>query len=180
MKAIKAYFITRLLREKILLMAFALILVGVWGSSFMTRGGVALRDVRAVSTDLSDQNLWLARKQNIENAARQAIGRLEPGRTLDSTKLLAEVNKIATETGLTSNTTVEDTKSEQEPSGQFTVHSLRFTVRKADYGTLVKFYSELQKRTPYIGLEQFTIQADRTNPAQLSAVLKLTSVEVRR
>lgn len=180
MKAIKAYFLTRLLREKLLLMALALILLGVWGSSYLTRAGVVVRDARALSGNLAEQSLWLARRQNIEAAARQAIGRLEPGRTLDSTKLLAEVNKIASETGLTSNTTVEDTRSEPEPSGQFTVHSLRFTVRKADWATLVKFYTELQKRTPYIGIEQFTLQADRTNGAELSAVLKLTSVEVKR
>lgn len=180
MKAIKAFFLTRLLREKVLLLSFVLIALGVWGSSFLTRGTVFLREVRTMSGDLAEQNVWLTRRQSIENAAKQAIGRLEPGRTLDSTKLLAEVNKIASEAGLTSNTSVEDTRSEAEPSGQFTVHSLRFTVRKADYGTLVKFYSELQKRTPYIGLEQFALQADRANPTQLSAVLKVTSVEVKK
>ncbi len=178
MKAIKAYFLARTIREKAILLIFLVLVVAILGSSFLTRAQSYVTVYRRTGGTLADQSLWLGKRDRIEADAQKAVSRLDPARTLDGTKLLAEVNRIAAAAGLTSNVQADDTRDER--TSQFAVHSLRFTVRKADYATLVRFYLELQKQSPYIGIEQFALQAETANPAQLTASLRLSSVEVNR
>jgi len=177
MKLLQAWFISRVAREKFLLLAFVLLGGASWASSLLGRGQVWYADFAATRSELDDQAFWLGRRASIEEAAKQAIARLDPAKTLNGTQLNAEINQIASVVGLT-NTQVEDLRN--EPTSQFTVHSLRFTVRKASYATLVRCYQELQKRSPYIGIEQFSLQSERSNPSQLTATIKITSVEVKR
>ena len=51
---------------------------------------------------------------------------------------------------------------------------------KVDWATLKQFYLELSKRSPYIGIEQFSMQVDRANPALLNANFQISSVEISR
>jgi predicted RNA polymerase sigma factor len=69
-------------------------------------------------------------------------------------------------------------ESQDMSNGQFSVHALQFTVTKVDWASLKAFYFALQARSPYIGIEQFTIVADRANPALLNASIKISSVEI--
>lgn len=174
----KAYFLSRLTREKYLVLALLLIGVAIWGNTVMKRARHIQQTYSATKHELEVQDRWLASKAQIEADAAAAIARLEPARTLDSTKLLAEANRMAAEAGITANLQVDDIKDEH--SAQFALHSLRLTMKKVDYPSLVKFYVELQKRSPYIGLEQFSLQSEPSNPAQLTAIYRLTSVEVLR
>lgn len=98
-------------------------------------------------------------------------------RTLDTTKLLAEVSAIAGEAGLKNTTSGE---AKDVSSGQFAVHTLQFNVTKVDWGTLKGFYLALGKQSPYIGIEQFSIQVDRANPSLLSANFQISSVEISK
>jgi len=65
-------------------------------------------------------------------------------------------------------------------NGQFSVHTMQFNVPKADWEALKNFYFTLQARSPYIGIEQFTLQAERANPALLTAALRVSSVEIAK
>lgn len=176
MKALKVWFLNLAARERLLLLVFLVLAVAVWGSSYSGRLGAFLRSYRSTGMDLQEHAAWLARKSLIEADAQKAIAKLDPSQTLDGTKLTAEVTRLAAVAGLTSNVQVDDTRN--EASSQFIVHTLRFSVRKADYGSLVRFYQELQKRSPYIGLEQFALQADPGGAATLTATLRISSVEV--
>lgn len=172
----KAYFLTRLTREKILILVLLVLGSGFWLSSTFRRSRTFVSAYTATKAELGRQQQWLGSKAQIESDAAKAISRLDPARTLDSSKLLAEVNRIAAAVGITSNVQADDTKDER--SSQFALHSLRLTMSKVDYPTLVKFYIELQKHSPYIGLEQFSLAPDGPNSVQLRAMFRLTSVEV--
>ena len=74
----------------------------------------------------------------------------------------------------------EPLHTNDDPGPQFIMHNLRFSVTKAQWEGLKDFYLKIQQRSPYIVLEQCTVQADRANPSQLSAVFKLRSIEVVR
>ncbi|MFA5264389.1 MAG: hypothetical protein WC378_11225 [Opitutaceae bacterium] len=178
MKVLKAFFLGRSMREKVILLAFLFLAVAIWASAFSTRAQSFVSVYRRTGGTLAEQGMWLGKRESIEANAKKAISQLDPSLTLDGTKLLAEVNRIAAQAGLTSNVQADDTRDEH--TSQFVVHSLRFTVRKADYATLVRFYLDLQRRSPYIGIEQFALQAEAANPAQLTASLRLSSVEVIR
>ena len=65
-------------------------------------------------------------------------------------------------------------------SGEFAVHTVQFVLPRADFEALKKFYLALSQRSPYIGIEQCTLSAERANPAQLNASLTVSSVEIVR
>jgi hypothetical protein len=176
-RKLRAFFLSCFLREKVLLTGFVLLAAAVWLSSIAGQVSRFSHNVRVTSSSLNEQQLWLSNRTMIEAQAEAAAGRLDAVKTLDATRLLAEVSAIATETGLKGTTTGE---SKDENSGQFSVHTLQFNVTKVDWATLKQFYLELSKRSPYIGIGQYSMQVDRANPALLSASFQISSVEIAR
>jgi hypothetical protein len=174
---LKAFFLGRLFREKLLLTAFLVMAAVVWCSSLAGRVGRLVRTSRYTTTTLNEQQLWLANKPAIEAQAQAAAGKLEPVKTLDATRLLAEVQEIANDSGLRS-TTIGETKDSS--IGQFSIHTLQLGVTKVDWATLKQFYLELGKRSPYVSIEQYSMQVDRANPTLLNANFQLSSVEIAR
>jgi hypothetical protein len=176
-RTLRALFLARSLRVKLLLAAVVVAIAAIWLSNLSTRAGRMTRAVHATTGVLAEQSLWLGNRGAIESSAQQAAGQLDAVRTLDGTRLLAEVTAIAGEAGLTS-TTSGDPKDESD--GQFSIHTLQFNVTKVDWPTLEKFYLALSKRSPYIGIEEFSMQGDRANPTLLNASLHISSVEISR
>lgn len=176
-RSMRAFFLGRHLREKLLLMVFVVAAAAIWLSSLSARAGRFVHAMRATSATLAEQSLWLSNRASVEASAQAAASRLDPVRTLDTTRLIAEVSAIASESGLR-NTTSGDPKDLS--SGQFAIHTLQFNVSKVDWPTLKGFYLQLSKRSPYIGIEQFSVQVDRANASLLSASFQISSVEVSR
>ncbi len=172
----KRLFLEKTPRERLLVLIFIFAAGLVWLVSAGGRLQDKWRESRVVSADLASQQLWLERKGVIEERAAQAAGKLDPERTLDATRLVGEVSAIATRLGLSAG--VEPPRTER--SDQFAYHTVQVTFRRADLGTLVKYYRELSQRAPYLALERCTLAAGRANPAELDAVFSVFSVEVRR
>ena len=172
---LRAFFLRCLLREKVLMTAFIVMVAAVWMFSVAGRVSRFTRAVRVTTLNLNEQQLYLSNRASIEAQAAAAAGKLDAVRTLDATRLLAEVSAIVTEVDLknTSSGAPKDVSS-----GQFSVHTLEFSVTKVDWGTLKQFYLELSKRSPYIGIEQYSMQADKANPTLLNASFQISSVEI--
>ena len=177
-RTLRAFFLGRLLREKLLLVVFALLGVLMWLSGYSKRLGAFWRDQRSTTVALAEQQRWLDNSKALEDAARAAAGRLDASKTLDGTRLLAAVGALASEAGLRQ--TSSGTEQTDLRSGQIAIHTLPYTINRADYDSLRKFYVALSARSPYIGIEKFTLNADRANPAQLNLALSVTSVEITR
>ena len=176
-RTLRAFFLARLFREKVLLAGFVVLAAAVWLSSIAGRAGRVTRAVRATGANLAEQQLWLSNRETIAASAQAAAGRLDPVRTLDATKLQAEVLALANDAGLKSTTSSD---SKDVSSGHFSVHTLQFNVTKVDWATLKQFYLSLSKRSPYIGIEQYSMQVDRANPTLLTASFQISSVEISR
>ena len=174
MNALKAYFLRRLLREKLLLVVIAVLVAVTFLSNFGGRVARAWRTQRATTVALAEQQQWLANRAAIEAGAGKAVKNLDPGKTLDDTQLVGELNALARAQGLKFTSDTPRT----ERSGQFAVHTVQFNLLKMDWASLKSFYLELTKRSPYIGIEQFSLQAERANPALLNASLRVSSVEI--
>lgn len=178
MSAFKAFFLSRLLREKVLLVAFVAIGVVLWGSAFSKRATRTWQVHRALSVELADQKQWLSNQASIEAAAAAAVKNLDPSRTLDETRLVGEVSALAREHNLK----MANDTPQTERSGQFAVHTMLVTIPRAPWQSVKNFYSALASRSPYIGVEQLTLTTDRSNSGQdsLNAVIRVTSVEIIR
>ena len=175
MKTLKAFFLGRLLTEKILLTGFLLI-IAVLGFFHV------LRDVRGFWFDFRNTTMILkAQRASLDGRAetearvKHALSQLEPSRTLDSASLQGDLNTLAA--GLPG--TMIDPRPD-EPADLFIKHSVQFSVRKVDWSALQQFYVALSKRVPYINIEQCSISADRANPTQLNATMLISSVEIAK
>ena len=176
----RTFFLTRLLREKVVLVILVAIGAVMWLSSVSTRVRTFWHQAGMTSTELEDQRRWLTERTRIEKEAADAVQHLDPTRTYDAVRLGAELDSIARAVGINlRDTSIEDTQVSQGP--QFSINSVRFVLRNADWQRqIVPFYEELSKRAPYMGIEEFTILANRANTAQLTASLRVSSVEIAR
>lgn len=174
MNALKTFFLGRLLREKLLLVIIVVLVALTFLSKFSGRVAVAWRTQRATGVMLADQAQWLAKRASIEASAGQAVKNLDPAKTLDDTQLVGELNALARAQGVRFTSDTPRT----ERTGQFAMHTVQFNLLKMDWDSLKRFYVELTKRSPYIGIEQFSLQSERANPALLNASLRVSSVEI--
>jgi type II secretory pathway component PulK len=173
---VKAFFLSRALREKILLVALIVGAAAMWLSGAGKRAGKFWREVSSTSMDLKEQEIVLGQKDLIEARAHAAIEQLDPSRTFDPVRLQSEINTIANAAGLGSKTSISSVPSDK--AGQFQIHSVQVVVRNADYDSLTKFYTELQKRSPYIGIVSFDVAS--TSPANgyvLTQSMRISSMQ---
>ncbi len=176
MRALRAFFLGRLLREKVLLVLFIALGALMWASNYSKRATRDWRAVRAVTAELAEQREWLRNRVEIEEASVRAVQDLDPSRTLDDTRLVGELNALAREHNLNFTNDTPHT----ERSGQFAVHTVQITLARADWNALRRFYEAIARRSPYIGIEQFALRAEPSNPANLTAALRVSSVEIVR
>jgi hypothetical protein len=177
MRTLRALFLGLQLREKLLLVAFAVLIVAIWGANFNRRAWQFKRAAATTTVDLEIQQRWLDNQATIEADVKKTAARLDPVRTLDATSLLATVSSLASEAGLSA---IRSGESRDETNGQFNVHTREFTIDKAEYGALIKFYLSLQARFPLIGIERFAQVPDRANPALSVVSLTVSAPEVVR
>jgi len=179
MKKVRAFFLRRQLREKVLLLGFVALIVIVWSSELVDRVTLRAREISQTSLEIKIQREWLAKAQEIESAAKAALENWDPNKTYNAVKLNAEISSIANAVGFKRDYTL-DMVSSQRSTEFARFHSVQFNANRADYFMLEKFYHELVKRAPYIGLERFILQADRNTGATVNARILITSVELVR
>lgn len=176
-RSLRAFFLSRLLREKLLLVAFAGIGVVIWSSGFSSRASAFWRVKKTTTQELLMQERMLNDKSRVETAVQKAAAQLEPSKTLDANRLYAVVRQLGNEAGL------KNFNQQGSPTdittAQGSVHTLRFQVSNADWEALKKFYLALQERSPYIGIDQF-ILTGRANPPQHALNLTVSSFEPAR
>ncbi|MEI6467776.1 MAG: hypothetical protein WCQ89_23855, partial [Verrucomicrobiota bacterium] len=102
-RTLRASFLSRLLREKMLLLGLLLIAVLWWLAAFSGQIATFWKQQRSTTTTLAEQKQWLVNRAPIEAAAQKAAARLEPGKTLDQTRLVNALNQAAFEAGLRNN-----------------------------------------------------------------------------
>jgi hypothetical protein len=67
-----------------------------------------------------------------------------------------------------------------ERTTQFAFHSAQVNFRRVELAALVRFYEDVAKRSPYVGLEQVSITVDRGAPGTLNATFRVVAAELQR
>ena len=173
----KSYFLQRALREKMLLVTFAVLALAILGSHGVRRATALWRDWRTAQAEFAAQQLWLDHADTIAAQATAATRSLDPVKTLNAARLVGELSDLASQAGLTADIGSQRT---EERTDQFSFHTVQVNFRRAGLAPLLRFYSALAARSPYIALEQFSVATDRANPGQLNASLRVVSVELAR
>ena len=170
----KKFFQGRSRRERLLLLAFALVALGWWAPVALGRLAALRRDFTEIRLQRETQQITLSHRKEIEVRAAAAGRTLDPAKTLDASQAFAELNRITT--GLTAEIGAQrSTRSEQ-----FALHNMQVSIRRADLKALYGFYEQLSARAPYLGIEQCVLSADRANPGLLNGVFRIYSIEAVR
>lgn len=167
----KRFFLARTLRERVLLMAFAVLIVALWAPSVLGRLAGWRRDWASARVNGETQQLWLDRQAEVEARAGRAAQALDPTKTLDAPRVFAELN------GMASGLTAEVAALRSERSEQFAIHTVQVNIRQADLAAVLKFYEQVTARAPYLGIEHCSITAERANPGRISAAFRIYSIE---
>jgi hypothetical protein len=172
----KGFFLGRLLREKVLLLGFALLSVLVWGLSLAGRTIAFGREGRSLAVERATQEMWLKNQPAIETRAQAAAQRLDPRQTYDASRLVGELSQLAADAGLTADISAQSTQR----TDQLSFHTVQVSFRRVELPALLRFYQALAKRSPYIALDQVSVTVDRGAPGQLNATFRAVSVEQAR
>ncbi len=167
----KKFYNSRLLRERVLMLVFLGIGFLWWGPTQIGRVRENMQTWRTVSQDRELQELWLAKAASVDERTKLVAKQLDPTRTMNATQAYAEVSRLAN--GLP----VEIAVQRPERTENFALHTLQATFRRTDMAGLVRFYEGVVARSPYLGIDQCTISADRATPGMLNAVFRIYSVE---
>jgi len=175
---VKVFFLSRAFREKVLLLGFILIVTATWLSSATGRTRLFTRQFKNTSSELDGQANWLMNQARIDANAKAAVEHLDPAKTYDGVRLQSEIVSILQRVGITAGYSVDPPVSER--ASVFTKHSVQVTIRNVAYESLVKFYLEVVKQTPYIGFDQVLVSMPSANSNKNShnATMRITSVEL--
>jgi len=175
-RTLRIVYLSRPAREKVLLLLLLIGLVALWLSNYSTRLSVFLTEQNHTTSELKTQKRWLQNQDRIEREARDQAAQLDPTQTLDGPRLNAALANMANDVGLQ----FSEGGTQSVTTGQFTINTLDFSVNRASWENLTAFYTKLQARAPYISIENLAIIADKSNPAQLNANMKISAVEIVR
>ena len=178
MNPVKAWFLSRLLREKLLVLALIVAGAVIWLSSAADHLKAKLGTFRLAEQTLATQQVWINAAPQIKEAAEAAVKNLDPSKTYNATFLVSKILGLANEAGLSVNTNTDPPRTQRSP--QFSVHTVQVTTRRVELASLLTFYQKLASEAPYLGLEQVQIQGDRSNPGMVNATLQVASVELVR
>ena len=161
-------------RERILLIAFAAVLLLLWAS-------VAIRDLRGelqrylqARQVLAAQSAFLELGPAVEEQLQAALSSVDNSRTYSSSELVGRLDGLARSLNLTIDLDARETSAEDV----YAIHRVRMRVRRGNLADLVRFNEALQQETPYIILTEFQFLADRRDPRQLDATFEIASIEL--
>jgi len=170
----KQLFLTRSFREKVLLLAFVALGAFTWWLGLGQRVRDLSGEWRSLQSEQAAQNVWLENRDAISARSAAAAQLLDPAHTLNGPRLVAELNALAMAAGLSA----EVSGLRTETADRFAFHSVQVTFRRVELSALVRFYAELTRRSPYLGLEQLSLATDRGAPGQLNASLRVVAAEL--
>ncbi|HVU34283.1 MAG TPA: hypothetical protein VHE61_12670 [Opitutaceae bacterium] len=175
-RSFRAFFLSRALREKLLLVGFLGVAVVMWASAYSSRITAFFRAEHNTTVALKDQDYWLTHRAQIESATQKAASQMDPSKTLDPVHLTVVVRQLAGDSGVRINTG----RAEPEVSnGQFSINRLPVQVLNTDWHAFAVFYQHLQERAPYLAITELAMQPIPANPSQIMATMTVESFEIR-
>ena len=175
-RTLRAFFLHRVLREKLLLVGFLGVAVVMWGSAFSSRASRFWRSQARTTAELKEQDKWLALRPQIEALTHDAAAKMDPAKTLDQTAFVVEVRRLATEAGVKfSSGAVKPDQS----VGQFSINLLQLNITNTEWHAFAVFYQRLQERAPYMAVRDIALMPARGSPTQVTANLTIASFEIK-
>jgi hypothetical protein len=159
-------------REQLLLLVFLISVASVWLSYATARSMQIIRGYKGMHSMALEQSVWLQNRERIERRGIWATRGLVASKTLDANQLFSEVS------GLVQGLKFDIGDLHTEQSGGVSIHSIQLQMQKIDLIALGHFYSALQLRAPYVGLESCELTVDPAAVGMIDARMRIYSIEI--
>ncbi|MEO5960096.1 MAG: hypothetical protein ABIZ49_00985, partial [Opitutaceae bacterium] len=147
-----------------------------------SRTGVFWRTVSRTTVQLEDQEDWLGKRAAVDAATQKAAADLDAAQTLDSTRLVEAMKRLAADAGIPyrGEPGLARSANDKFSFNTLTVNSsLNDPNAQKNWDAVLKFYTSLEKKSPYIVMDQFVVQATQRNPAQLTLIVKVSALQIQ-
>jgi hypothetical protein len=167
---------TRILRERVLLAAFAWAFVCLWGLLLARCASTSSAEYSAAAAAAEMNDAILERQDSIENRLEQARAAIDPTKTIGPIKLSSTVDALARNAGLTADIAAPANKR----SNIFTTSTVRVSVRGATLDQLIGFTQAVRGKAPYLAIRGFRLSADTRDQTKLNAEIEIESFELNQ
>lgn len=174
---LKALYKRTSLREKLLTLAFILVILILWMNNWLGRLS-EWNDLRkASSVELSIQQQWLERGPEFTEGLNRALERVDPSKTYAAAQLSGRIDSLLRNAGLSGQADIDAVRTREGEI--FNDHNLRVSLKRISIEQLINFNTLLKKDTPYINIESVRIAANRRNPEELDVRFEINSFELK-
>ncbi len=163
------------LREKILLVLFAWVVVFLWLGFYWSRMGQMFEDLDKVNSGLAHQKVWLNNEVSIGQRLAEAQKILDPKKTYARSRFIGRIDNLARETGASYDVTNPTTQSGEI----FNEHFLVVQFKDASLKNLIDFAQAIHEENPYLGIKQVKITPNRRDPNLLTAQFDVFALELK-
>ena len=178
MKALKAYFLSLQARERILVSAL-LVIGALVALTFFTKKATAFwRTESAKLTSIKRNDGVIASREAVDKRALAASAKLVPGQSLSQVQLQSTVNTLAQQATIR-NPGISGLPDDVVTNSNLAIHAVRLTLTNVAWDNLKTFYVELQKRRPYITIDDMTVSMTDQRMGTHDVVMTLSSIEVK-
>lgn len=176
-RTLRAFFLSRALREKLLIVAILGVAVVMSASAYSSRVSALWRAYSTTTAELTKQKNTLSQRATIEAVTQEAAAQMDPAKTLDLAELNIAISQFAQEAGITPNISPSGGAL---TSGRFSVHPLTVGFANVNWNSFVDFYRKVQSRAPYIVVTELVFQPAANNSAQIRGSMRVQSFEIRQ
>jgi hypothetical protein len=161
-------------RERIMLAAFIIICLLVWGSMLWDRWDATGLRLDAAQRETRIQETWLGNESFLQTQLDRSLARFEMNKMLSEAGLTALVDRYSRENDLR-----HDLSQASVESGRlFTTATLRVNFRNATLDELARFYLFLENQFPYVTLEGVALVPNRADLRLLNARMRLSAIQI--
>lgn len=173
---IKALYKRTTLREKLLTLAFILVILFLWMNNWLGRLS-EWNDLRQFNaTELDFQQQTLARGPEFDAGLKEALERVDPSKTFEASELSGRIDSLLRNAGLSGQADIDPVRSTTGESLNY--HNLRVRLNRISIAQLIDFNTLLKKDTPYINIQSVRIAANRRNPEELDVRFEINSFDL--
>jgi len=170
----RTFILKRTWRERLLVVLFLAVVAGLWLSNFAGRysAWAVRRDSVAVEADR--QEMWSSQAAEIEVRLANGLAQVQGGRSMGSAQFAGALDALVRKHKFSFR--LDAPSTERRPP--VAIHTMTLSLEKAEIGGIVAMVTELRSTMPLVNIEQLTLSADRRNPSQLDARLRLSALEI--
>lgn len=171
-------FLARTRREKVLFVAFVVVVAAVWAGTLPGRASDLAADLRRARENIREQNRWFDNRDRIEADYQRALATLNPDELPPRQQVVAQLENLARQSGL--NPKIDPSTSTR--SDPLTFHTINVSFDRVGFARIAEFQRAAAAALPSVNLKTIVISAPSRAPgaSEINARLTYEAIEYTR